>query len=215
MAGRSGRDGLTSTRRDPGPGRPIALLATHASLAVLLVVSAVALWSPSSETDGGVFALLLVAELALLGIAAGIVAVFDRHSPLVLVDVLVAAPLAAGLARGGTLGPGMLALLGVAMIVVAVSGAGVAALRVRGRPVERLVLAAALAALAVVFVGTPLAAAVAVLILAVVAAPDVGRAGAPAPVPASRPRRPARARRAAPDAAAVLTRRPVDRDESA
>jgi len=213
MAGGSGRDGLTSTRRDPRSGRPIALLATHASLALLLVISAVELWSSSSETDGGVFATLLVAELALLGIAAAIVAVFDRHSPLVLVDVLIAAPLAAGVAGGGTLGPGMLALVGVATIVAAVSGAGVAALRVRGRPVERLVLAVALAALAVVFVGTPLAAAVAVLILAVLAAPDLGPGRAPASAAAAG--RSARVRRAAPDAAAVLTRRPVDRDESA
>lgn len=216
MAGRTRRDGLTWRRGGPRPGRPTSLLATHALLALLLVAGALSLWNPSSDTDAGVFGFLLVGELVLLGIAAGIVAVFDRHSPLVLVDVLVAAPLAAGLARGGTLGPGVLAILGIAIIAVAVAGAVVAAVRVRGRPVERLVVAVALAALAVVFVGTPLVAAAAILVLAVVAAPDLGRAERDRGAADAPPRpRPGRVRRVAPDAASVLTRRPVDRDESA
>jgi hypothetical protein len=216
VAGRTRRDSLTSTRGGPRPGRPISLIATHAILALLLVAAAVGLWSPSSDTDAGLFGILLVGELVLLGIGAGIVAVFDRHSPLVLVDVLVGAPLAAGVARGGTLGPGVLAILGMAIIAAAVAGAVLAAIRVRDWPVERLVVAVALAALAVVFVATPLAAALAIVVLAVVAAPDLGRGGRDRPTadPLPRPHT-ARVRRGAPDAASVLARRPVDRDESA
>lgn len=214
MAGRPGRVRLTSRTDDRGAGRPIALLATHATLALLLAIAALSSWTASSETAGGVYGLLFLAELVLLGIGAGIVAAFDRYGPLVLVDVLIAGPLVASLAGGGSLDAGAAAVLAsLAIVVAAVAGAFVAAARVRGRPVERLVVAVALVALTVVFLGTPLAAAAPAFILAVVAAPELGRAGRAMPaVPSPGPSRP---RHAAPDAAAVLARRRGDGDESA
>ena len=196
---------------DDRAGRPIALLATHAVLALLLIVGAVGLAVPSSDADNGVFGILLLAELVLLGIAAGIVAAFDRHGPLVLVDVLIATPLVAGLARGGSLGQGAVVLGGLGIVAAALTGAILAAGRVRGRAIERLGVAVALSGLVLTFVGTLIAAAVPALALAVVAAPDLRRRRSPDPV-AARPRG-ARARRAAaPDAATILARRPVDRD---
>jgi hypothetical protein len=214
MAGRPGRVRLTSSPGDRGAGRPIALLATHAALAILLAIAALTSTNAPSETSAGVYGLLFLAELVLLGMGAGIVAAFDRSGPLVLVDVLIAGPLVAGLAGGGSLDAGAAVVLAsLAIVTAAVAGAFVAAVRVRGRPVERLVVAVALVALTVVFLGTPLAAAAPAFVLAFVAAPELGRAGRA--MAAVRSPGMSRPRHAAPDAAAVLARRRGDRDDSA
>jgi hypothetical protein len=197
----------------PDPGRRRVLLVAHLAEAGLILTGAAVL-AIGPEGDGVSLAALGVGELILLGIAAGIVVLFDRYGPLLLVDVLVAAPLAAVLF--GAEAGGLSGILAAALVVAALAAAVLAALEVRHGRLERIGIAAALVALALALGGAPLAAAIPIAILVVLVAPDVPaswRTGPrrPAAMAASRSGSSAGPTRrrlgSAPDAAAVLAGR--------
>ena len=197
------------TAGGPHPGRRRALLAVHLALAGLIAIAAgLAVLAPTSD-DGLSLAPLALGELILLGIGGAVVGLFDRFGPLLLVDVLVAAPLVGVLSTSAA--DGRTWAVAATLVPTALVAAVLAAREVRRRPIERIGIGLALVALAVSLGNAPMVAAVPVLVLVALAAPEGvaawigGRAratGTPGSTAAGP--RPVRRPSGAPDPAAVL-----------
>ena len=187
---------------------------------LLAVATLILIGAPSVDgTWVAILGVVTIGELIAVLVGIAVAATTGHHSLLVAVDAIVAVPLVvlvlSGLGSGGGAG-GPISLVAWAMIVLAVGGGILAARVVRGRRIERVVLAFALVPIGAFATAFPVATLVPIAMLVVVFGPEPGWRPAPPRRQAAPDVRPAARiapRRGAPDAAAVLARRPSDRPD--
>lgn len=166
-----------------------------------------------------ILGVVTIGEIIAVLVGIAVAATTGHHSPLVAVDAIVAVPLVtlvlSGLGSGGGVG-GPVSLVALAMIVLAVGGGILAARVVRGRRIERVVLALALLPIGAFATAFPVATLVPIAMLVILFGPEPGWRPAPprtGSAPDVRPAARIAPRRGAPDAASVLARHPADRPD--
>ena len=183
---------------------------------MLLGVATIVLFGiPSGDGSWvAVLGLVTIGELIAVLIGLAVAGTTGRHSPLVTIDAIIAVPLVALVVTGfaGDSGPAVaVSFVAVLLIVVAVAAAILGARVVRVHPIERIVLGFALGPVVAFAIAFPIATLVPLAIFVALFAPELP---APRLLTGSGPGEERRAsvpiapRRGAPDAAAILGRRP-------
>jgi hypothetical protein len=218
------------------------VLPVHLAFVVLLgIATLILLFGTQAATSDcclpvAIFGVFTLGELLAVLIAIAIAGVTTRHSPLVIVDVLIVVPLAAIVSLSASPGDGSASafpLVALALLIVGVASAAAAARVVRYQPIERIILAGTLILLAAFASAVPSAIIGPVLVLAVLFWPQLealgtrfrGRPGSPSRAAGGgvgadaaaggtagspeRPAGPVLGRRGPPDAAAILGSRRV------